>query len=34
VRQIVEEVVETTQTIDEAFKLSISGGLISPDVLA
>jgi uncharacterized membrane protein len=30
----VEEVVETTFTIEEAFKMIISGGLVSPDVLA
>jgi uncharacterized membrane protein len=30
----VEEVVETTLTIEEAFKMTISGGLISPEVLA
>ena len=29
----VEEVVETTLTIEEAFKMIISGGLISPEVL-
>jgi uncharacterized membrane protein len=29
----VEEVVETSLTIEEAFKMIISGGLISPDVL-
>jgi len=29
----IEEVVETTLTIEEAFKMIISGGLISPEVL-
>lgn len=30
----VEEMVETTFTIEEAFKMIISGGIVSPDVLA
>ena len=30
----VEEVIETSYTIEEAFKMIISGGIVSPDVLS